>query len=51
MCGDSGGVLCPQQEVQSLHQRVAVRLSELESKIISGESTQSTVRNTICGHW
>ena len=29
--------------MQALHQRVATRLSELERKIISGESTQSTV--------
>ena len=36
-------LLSPQQEVQVLHQRVAARTSELESKVISGEATQSTV--------
>ena len=32
-----------QHEVQILHQRVATEISEIENKLISGESIQSTV--------
>lgn len=33
------------QEVQKLHQKVASEISEIESKIISGETTQSALHN------
>ena len=32
-----------QHEIQILHQQVATEISEIENKIISGESIQSTV--------